>query len=175
VLPEAKLLTKYRANLLLVYAGWTRHPHRDRLIVLPSVKAGLRAGEIAELTWDTVLGGDGDLAACIELRDHAAKKRSGRRIPLHPDLREALSAWRTVSVPAGPIVTSERGGPMRASSIVLWFARVSGDRPSRLLIALGAADLHHPGGAPGPQGGWLAARRAAARGPRFDHHHPTLH
>src|SRR5271166_2036844 len=120
---QAKILTKYRANLLLVYAGWTRHPHRDRLIVLLSVKAGLRAGEIAGLTWDMVLGGNGDLAAWIELRDHAAKKRSGRRIPLHPELREALGVWRAMNVPSGPIVTSERGGPMRASSIVLWFAR----------------------------------------------------
>ena len=68
-------------------------------------------------------GGDGNLAACIELRDRAAKKGSGRRIPLHPELRQALIAWRAMSGPAGPIITSERGGPMRAGSIVLWFAR----------------------------------------------------
>ena len=81
---QAKILTKEQADLLLIYAGSTRHPYRDRLLVLLSVKAGLRAGEIAGLTWDMVLDGNGDLAACIELRDHAAKKSSGRRIPLHP-------------------------------------------------------------------------------------------
>ena len=91
---QAKILTKEQADLLLIYAGSTRHACRDRLIFLLSVKAGLRAGEIAGLTWDMVLGGDGDLAGCIELRDPVAKKRSGRRIPLHPELREALSAWR---------------------------------------------------------------------------------
>ena len=65
---QAKILTKDQAELLLIYAGSTRHPYRDRLIVLLSVKAGLRAGEIASFTWDMVLGGDGDLASCIELR-----------------------------------------------------------------------------------------------------------
>jgi len=117
---QAKILTRDQLDDLLVYAGSTRHPQRDRLIVLLSVKAGLRAGEIAGLTWDMVLGGDGELTACIELRDHAAKKQSGRRIPLHPELGEALLAWR---VPLGPIITSERGGRMRAGSVVLWFAR----------------------------------------------------
>ena len=120
---QAKILTKDQADLLLIYAGSARHPHRDRLIVLFSVKAGLRAGEIAELTWDMVLGPDGELSASIELRDHAAKKRSGRRIPLHPELRQALLAWRAVTVPVGPIIASERGGRMRAASVVLWFAR----------------------------------------------------
>ena len=120
---QARILTKDQAELLLIYAGSTRHPHRDRLIVLLSVKAGLRAGEIAGLTWDMVLGANGDLATCIDLRDRVAKKRSGRRIPLHPELREALVAWRALNAPAGPIIASERGGRMRAGSIVLWFAR----------------------------------------------------
>jgi len=30
--------------------------------------------KIAGLTWDMVLGGDDDLAGCIELHDRAAKK-----------------------------------------------------------------------------------------------------
>ena len=120
---QAKILTRDQVEVLLIYADSTRHSQRDRLIVLLSVKAGLRAGEIAGLTWDMVLGGDGDLAACIELRDHAAKKGSGRRIPVHPELRQALLAWRAMTVPRGPIITSERGGPMRAGSIVLWFNR----------------------------------------------------
>ena len=33
----------------------TRHPIRNRVIVLLSAKAGLRAGEIANLTWDMVV------------------------------------------------------------------------------------------------------------------------
>ena len=122
-------------------------------MVSPSMT--LRAGEIAGLTWDMVLGGNGDLAACIELRDRVAKKRSGRRIPLHPDLRDALVAWRALNGPAGPIITSERGGPMRAGSIVLWFARAfraigldgcSSHSGRRTFITRAARLVHKAGG-----------------------------
>jgi integrase len=152
---QAKILTKDQADLLLIYAGSTRYPCRDRLIVLLSVKAGLRAGEITGLTWDMVLDGNGDLAAWIELRDRVAKKRSGRRIPLHPDLRDALVAWRALNAPAGPIITSERGGPMRAGSIVLWFARAfraigldgcSSHSGRRTFITRAARLVHKAGG-----------------------------
>jgi integrase/recombinase XerD len=52
--------------------------------VLLSAKAGLRAGEIASLTWDMVLDANGQISGLIELRDHAAKKCSGWSIPLMP-------------------------------------------------------------------------------------------
>jgi hypothetical protein len=58
-----------------------------------STKAGLRAGEIAKLTWDMVLGAGGEVGAVLELRDHAAKMGSGRLIPLHLDLQEALFSF----------------------------------------------------------------------------------
>ena len=107
------------------------------------------------LTWDMVVGGDGDVGACIELRDKAAKKRSGRRIPLHPDLRQALAAWRAVSHAQGPVIKSERGGPMRAGSIVLWFARAyraiglngcSSHSGRRTFITKAARLVHKAGG-----------------------------
>jgi integrase/recombinase XerD len=41
-----------------------------------------------------VLNADGRLGNCIELHDGAAKKRSGRTIPLHPELRRALQQLR---------------------------------------------------------------------------------
>ena len=59
----------------------------------------------------------------LELRDNAAKKGSGRVIPVHADVRRALIAWREVSNLPGPIIRSERGGPMTALSIVVWFNR----------------------------------------------------
>jgi len=101
-----------------------------------------------------LLGGDGELTACIELRDHAAKKQSGRRIPLHPELGEALLA-RAITVPLGPIITSERGGRMRAGSVVLWFARAfraiglhgcSSHSGRRTFITRAARLVHKTGG-----------------------------
>ena len=55
---QAKILSKDNCDDLLVFASTTRHPLRDRLIVLLSVKAGLRAAEIANLTWEMVLTPD---------------------------------------------------------------------------------------------------------------------
>lgn len=44
---------------------------RNRVIVLLSAKAGLRAGEIANLTWDMVVDATGRVNGVIELRDRA--------------------------------------------------------------------------------------------------------
>jgi integrase len=120
---QAKILSEEDLQDLLIYASATRHPIRNRVIVLLSAQAGLRAGEIASLTWDMVVGPNGAVSTSIELRDHAAKKRSGRLIPLHKDLRDALMSWRGIARGTGPVVLSERGGAMTPLSIVVWFAR----------------------------------------------------
>ena len=95
---QAKVLSKEDLQDLLVYASATRNPIRNRVIVLLSAKAGLRAGEIANLTWDMVLAPNGAISTAIELRDHAAKKRSGRLIPLHKDLRNALASLAATAI-----------------------------------------------------------------------------
>ena len=119
---QAKILFDHHVQGLLAYACASRYPIRNRVIVLLSVKAGLRAGEIANLTWPMVLDPSGDIGPVIELRNHAAKKKSGRLIAMHPDLRDALAAWRDLTVTAGPVVRSERGRPMTSVSIVNFFA-----------------------------------------------------
>ena len=119
---QAKILSDEHVSDLLFFAETTRYPQRNQVIVLLSAKAGLRAGEIAKLTWDMVLDANGQVGSVIELQNHAAKKGSGRRIPIHPQLRECLITWREMSPGSGPVVRSERGGPMLSVSIVIWFA-----------------------------------------------------
>jgi integrase len=118
---QAKILTDQQIETLLFFASFTRNPDRNRVIVLLSIKAGLRAGEIANVTWDMVVDPTGAVGSMLELRDHAAKNKSGRTIPLHPNLRAALIAWRDRT---GAVVglASERGPRMTAMSIVNWFA-----------------------------------------------------
>jgi integrase len=120
---QAKILSLGDVNDLLVFANCTRHSLRNCVIVLLAAKAGLRAVEIANLTWDMVVDPAGDVGSLIELRDIAAKNGSGRLIPVHPDLREALAAYRNLSTGVGPVIRSERGGPMTPLSIVVWFNR----------------------------------------------------
>jgi integrase len=119
---QAKILHEQQINDLLVFASATRNPLRNKLIVLLSVKAGLRAGEIAGLTWDMVLDPTGEVGQAIELHDCIAKKNSGRRIPINPALRIALTAWCLLTGGTGPIIRSEHGDAMSPVSIVNWFA-----------------------------------------------------
>jgi integrase len=152
---RAKILFEDDLQDLLIYASATRNPSRNRVIVLLSAKAGLRAGEIANLTWDMVLDPGGAISMAIELRDHAAKKGSGRLIPMHRELRDVLTTWRAASSGTGPVITSERGGPMTPLSIVVWFARAyqivglngcSSHSGRRTFITRAARLVHKAGG-----------------------------
>ena len=110
---RAKILGPAHVEDLLFFARHTRHPLRNRVIVLLSVKAGLRAAEIAHLIWEMVIDPSGEIATTLELQDRVAKKGSGRVIPIHQELREALISLREqADYTNGPVVESERGGPI---------------------------------------------------------------
>jgi integrase/recombinase XerD len=119
---QARILSPAHVDALLTYAQQSRQPCRNRVLVLLSLKAGLRAAEIAKLTWDMLLDPLGGLAPYLAVRSAIAKKGSGRRIPMHPQLRAALQAWQAESGAVGAVVRSARGGPMTPVSIVNWFA-----------------------------------------------------
>ena len=152
---QAKTLSSDHVDDLLFFANHTRHPLRNRLIVLLSLKAGLRASEIARLTWDMLLTPSGEIGQVLEIRDSIAKKQSGRRIPLHQDLSDALaSVWRSSGC-VGPVIRSERGGPMTPLSIVVWFDRAfealgfdgcSSHSGRRTFITRAARAVHEAGG-----------------------------
>lgn len=118
---QAKIITASELRRLLSYARQGPTPERDVVIILLSVRAGLRACEIAGLDWSMVTDSNRRLSPLMELRDDIAKKGSGRRIPLHPELKSALTALRPAGKRDGPVVVSLRGGPMRANSVVNWF------------------------------------------------------
>ena len=173
---QAKILSPLDVADLLAFADCTRHPIRNRVIVLLSAKAGLRAGEIANLTWDMVVDASGQISNVIELRDHAAKKGSGRLIPIHPDLVDALSAWREASAGSSHVVRSERGGPMTALSIVVWFNRAyRGSMPGRVLLSFRPSDIHYPSSPARPQGRRFAARRSTVGRASVDPNNPAIH
>jgi integrase len=120
---QAKILSVRQIEDLLFFAKTTRNPIRNSVIVLFSVKAGLRAAEIANLTWEMIIDPNGEVASHMELRDHAAKKGSGRIISLNAALHAAFIELRFSGARSGPVVRSERGGKMSALSIVVWFRR----------------------------------------------------
>jgi integrase len=124
---QALILTNGQIRKFLNRVAQSRYPERDRVIFLLSVKAALRAGEIAQLTWPMVLTADGKISDRIALHNRIAKKGSGRIIPMHPLLRAALIKLRERGQPGGFVVCSERGEGMRPSSVVNWFRSLYGE------------------------------------------------
>ena len=154
---QAKTLSSADLSDLLVFASCTRNPLRNRVIVLLSTKAGMRAGEIANLTWDMVLGPAGQIGGIIELRDNAAKKGSGRVIPMHSELRAALADLHRAAAYSEYVVRA-RGGHDPAQHRRLVQPGVQEHRPARLLIPFGPKNVCHARGAVGAQSWRLAAR-----------------
>ena len=118
---QAKTIAPAALKAALRYVHRHRDPVRSRLIILLSVRAGLRAGEIANLEWPMVLTASGKVAETMDVRDRIAKKGSGRRIPIHKDLRTELALLLRRGNCDGPIIRSARGGAMKPNSIVNWF------------------------------------------------------
>lgn len=90
---QAKVLNDRQIRTVITYLGATRHPIRNRLIFLLSVRAGLRAKEIAALRWSMVTDAEGWIGDVIRLPDSASKGRSGGTLPMAKQLRDALSGW----------------------------------------------------------------------------------
>jgi len=152
---QAKLLSARDVARLRRHVRKGPDKVRNEAIVLLSIKAGLRAAEIAGLTWPMIMTPDGDLGSAIELLDRVAKKGGGRTIPLHPDLRKVLSKLMRGIDLKGPVICSRRGGAMRPHSIVRWFERryrelklagCSSHSGRRTFITRAARKIHLVGG-----------------------------
>ena len=154
---QAKILDdEHRLTTILAVLN----SNRERLMVLLSLKAGLRAVEIASLTWGCIRESD----TVIELlRTKGGKARS---VPINKDLKKALREYRDDcerTNDRGPAVPD---APQRSHGTAVGQRRgamVSGSlhpapRLGRLLLALRPPQLWHPGR---PQCG--EGRRIAAR------------
>lgn len=122
----AKVLSPAELRRVLRHVEQTRHPTRNRAMVLLSFKAGLRACEIAGLTWPMVLTGAGRVALVLTISHGIAKHGRLRRMPMNATLAVALRELHAEQgyPNRGPVIASERGRPMTARSVVNWFGTV---------------------------------------------------
>jgi len=127
---HAKTINPKMVIATLHYLDGTRHPVRNRLIFLLSVKMGLRAKEIAHLTWSMVLDAEGNFTDILTLDNSASKgKHGGRVIPLSQTIRDALRTHYDPSTRKDPhhrIIQTERSDRVAPQVIVnmfqKWFA-----------------------------------------------------
>lgn len=127
---QAKVLTSQQIQLVLSFLTTTRDPHRNRLIFLLSIRAGLRAKEIAALKWSMVLDADGAIADSIHLEDVASKGRSGRAIPINKQLKgelqrtleNLLSRYSVAETRGFNIIRTQRSKSTSAQGIINLFA-----------------------------------------------------
>ena len=122
---QAKTLSKGQVDAVLGYLAKTRWPTRNRLIFLLSVKAGLRAKEIASLSWRMVTDAGGQIGQAIRLENRASKGQSGRVVPMNEELRTALVHYsKTVIVSDSAfLIESERSKGMSPQAVVNLFWR----------------------------------------------------
>ena len=135
---QAKILSEAQIKATTQYLSTSRNSLRDTTMFLLSVKAGLRAKEIASLTWQMVTDPEGSVADAIALQNLASKGNGGRTIPLNKELKAALDALRDFSAAkraengftfdlASNVITSERGARLSPNSVAHWFKRLYGN------------------------------------------------
>lgn len=176
---QAKTLIPKQEAAVLRHLHTSRYTKRNRVMFLLSVEAGLRAKEIASLTWGMVTDANGEIADEISLPNSASKgNNGGRTIPLNAKLKGAIVHLyeSTEGKPQArhPVVCSERGrGRMFAASVTVWFHRLYGDLGligCSKAIAAGEPSLHVPlarssrrAEACGMSSSWLVMRILAPR------------
>ena len=157
---QAKIITDKQVRAVLAEVDARRYPLRDRVMFLMSMKAGMRAVEIASITWAMVIDAEGNIGDVIALQNRASKgKGSGRHIPMHPDLKAALIALHRgrgeKARPDVPVIHSERDRGLSAGAVAVWFHRLyadlgmvgcSGHRGRSILIARAAREIGEVGG-----------------------------
>jgi integrase len=126
---QAKILTDRQVRAVLAELDTRRYPLRDRVMFLLSMKAGMRAVEIASITWGMVTDAEGEIGDVIALQNRASKgKGGGRVIPMHPDVKAALTAVhreQSEKVQSDcPVIYSERNRGLSPGAVAVWFHRL---------------------------------------------------
>jgi len=125
---HASVLSEELYNKVLAFAlQRSRVPESDRLKILLSFKAGLRACEIARIRVDHMTDANGRPAREVTVFSSVSKGGRMRVVPMHKDIRDALEAFMRRYPTAKYVAISsrrrKRGRPtaMTANAIAQWF------------------------------------------------------
>jgi integrase len=122
---RAKMIEDRQLELALLSIKGSDTEKRDKVFLLFSCKAGLRAQEIALMPWSNVTDGEGSIGTEIRVDSYIAKGHRERTIPMHRDLYNALSELRMERPQDKFVAYSIRPGfkYMTANAMAQWFRR----------------------------------------------------
>ena len=127
---QAKTLSRQQIEAVSSYLLNRRHGLRDQTIFNLSIRSGLRAKEIASLTWAMVTTSDGKIGDSIHLTNIASKGKSGRIIPMNKAVKDNLGRLlleqqkiRHFDISSAYVITTERAKQTSAQSIVNMFSK----------------------------------------------------
>jgi len=122
---QAKILNRSQVEAVLNHINGRRYGLRNQVIFLLSIRAGLRAKEIAALRWSMIVGADGEVGEYIHLTNDASKGMSGRIIPINRQLRATIIELFDAgdNDPSAHVIRTERSAHTSAQAIVNLFQR----------------------------------------------------
>ena len=127
---QAKTLSRAQVKMISEYLLTNRYGFRDQTIFYFSIKAGLRAKEIAHLKWSMVMNSDGSVGDYLNLPNASSKGNGGRVVPLNKALKRNLikllqehSSYGDFDLHASAIIRTERSKSTSSQAIVNMFQR----------------------------------------------------
>ena len=122
---QSKALNKSQIQMVSNHLRNGRNGLRNQTIFLLSVKSGLRAKEISQLSWKEVCNSDGQVDTQINLTNQTSKGNSGRVVQLHKSVCENLiellerhQKFRAFNFSTSFVVRTERS-PFTTSQMII--------------------------------------------------------
>ena len=112
IMATAKSLTPAELQTVLAYTATQPNAQRNRAMLLMTVAAGLRVGEVAGLTLGDVLDSTGAVRGEVFLAAHRVKHQHARTIYINTRLQQELADYigtRTNKSPELPLFPTHRG------------------------------------------------------------------
>ena len=126
---QAKVLSDPELKRVLAVVSAMKHAGRNRMLVLLSFQAGMRAGEISSLRIGHVLNEDSSIRDRIHLQSGQTKGGGQRTVILNQKLQREISDFvgglRGVrGNPDQPLIASQNGGCFSPTTMVMLFRHI---------------------------------------------------
>ena len=127
---QARVLNDKELKTVLNSTKMTRYQQRNKLMMMLSYCAGLRACEIASLRIRDVIGSDGEAMQTILLECWQTKGSERQQALVSEKLRKEITKYvlehRAKALPDAPLLASQKGGSFSSQTIQQVFRKLYG-------------------------------------------------